>query len=83
MFGSSFPVRGKQYRSTIGRNWLTGQALDFLPAGQAYDLRIEAIGWNSRITKHRLLWQANRILSRRLHGIVIPKPFNIAFVIQS
>ena len=46
---------GKTVRSTIGRNWLTGQASISLPVGQSYDLRIEAIGWNSRITKTPLI----------------------------
>ena len=40
---------GRIVRSSVGRNWLTGNCSISLPAGQAFDIRIEALGWDSQL----------------------------------
>lgn len=42
---------GSPIRSTIGRNWLTGNASMILPTGASFDVRIEAMGWSSESIK--------------------------------
>ena len=42
---------GQVVRSTVSRNWMTGKCSFCLPAGQEFEIRIEAIGWDPQTIK--------------------------------